>query len=346
MSNEPDSQRLPGDYPPLPAWSQEHAQPQDARAPEAVESATVPSMPPPFAEPTEQQTPIPQVDAPLLFQQYMVTSAPPKERIPHIGHIAMLALIALCCLAVSALLARAGVYFHLFGATTVEQAATEIHYTLGTEGIFYFLTLGASMVVFPLLWNKPFFPALQWRGSVARNNIAFLLGAAVICFVLAVLSGMLMPGPPDAPIDKMFRLPDAAWLLFGFGITLAPFFEELAFRGFLLPALSTAFDWAAEKVNHQPAHQVDTFDHPQWSIPAMVVSAVVTSILFAFMHAAQTGYSLGPFLLLVAVSLVLCGARLWFRSLAASVVIHASYNFLLFSLMFLGTSGFKHLDKM
>ena len=34
------------------------------------------------------------------------------------------------------------------------------------------------------------------------------------------------------------------------------------------------------------------------------------------------------------------------RSLAASVLVHASYNFLLFSLMLLGTSGFRHLDKM
>jgi membrane protease YdiL (CAAX protease family) len=42
----------------------------------------------------------------------------------------------------------------------------------------------------------------------------------------------------------------------------------------------------------------------------------------------------------------LCWARLATRSLAASVLVHASYNFLLFSLMLLGTSGFKHLDRM
>jgi len=64
------------------------------------------------------------------------------------------------------------------------------------------------------------------------------------------------------------------------------------------------------------------------------------------MHAEQTGYSLGPFLLLIAVSLVLCATRLSTRSLAASVLVHASYNFLLFSIMFLGTSGFQHLDKL
>jgi membrane protease YdiL (CAAX protease family) len=64
------------------------------------------------------------------------------------------------------------------------------------------------------------------------------------------------------------------------------------------------------------------------------------------MHAEQTGYSWGPFLLLVCVSLVLCWARLSTRSLAASVAVHASYNFLLFSLMLIGTQGFQHLDKM
>jgi hypothetical protein len=64
------------------------------------------------------------------------------------------------------------------------------------------------------------------------------------------------------------------------------------------------------------------------------------------MHAEQTGHALGPFLMLVCVSLVLCWARLSTRSLAASVLVHASYNFMLFAFMLLGTEGFRHLDKM
>jgi len=51
-------------------------------------------------------------------------------------------------------------------------------------------------------------------------------------------------------------------------------------------------------------------------------------------------------LLLVCVSLVLCWVRLGIRSLAASVMVHATYNLLLFSMMALGTGGFRHLDKM
>jgi membrane protease YdiL (CAAX protease family) len=78
----------------------------------------------------------------------------------------------------------------------------------------------------------------------------------------------------------------------------------------------------------------------------MAISSVVTSILFALMHAAQTGYSWGPVMLLLGVSLVLCWTRLTTRSLAASVLVHASYNFMLFSLMMFGTGGFRHLERM
>ena len=39
-------------------------------------------------------------------------------------------------------------------------------------------------------------------------------------------------------------------------------------------------------------------------------------------------------------------ARLVSRSLAASVFVHAFYNLLLFSMMMVGTGGFRNLDKM
>jgi membrane protease YdiL (CAAX protease family) len=285
-------------------------------------------------------------DASLLFQQFLRPEIPKQIRIPHMGHVGILALLALCGLAIAALIARAAVYYRLFGVTTITEAATEIHYTLGTEGIFYLLTLGGCLLVFPSVWHKGLFRGLQWRLGTALKQRNYLISAAVVCFILAMLDGWLMPGPSDAPIDRIFRMPGAAWILFGFGVTVAPFFEELAFRGFLLPALCTAFDWIAEKVTHEPPHLLDENDHPQWSTPAMVVAAILTSILFAFMHADQTGYSIGPFLLLIIVSLVLCWARLSTRSLAASIMVHACYNFLLFSFMFLGTGGFRHLDNM
>ena len=285
-------------------------------------------------------------DSPQLFEQFIHPALPPPDRIPNIGHVAILGLLALCSLFGASLIARLGVHYHLFGVETIMQAATEIHYTLGTEAIFYVLTFLGCLLVFPALWHRGFLAGLQWRGATAFHRSGFLAAAAVACFALALVNGVLMPGPEDAPIDKIFRMPGAAWMLFAFGVTLAPFFEEIAFRGFLLPALSTSFDWLAEKTSDEPPRPLDIDGHPQWSMQAMVVAAILTSILFAFMHADQTGYSLGPFLLLVCVSLVLCWARLAMRSLAASVLVHACYNFLLFSLMFFGTSGFRHLERM
>ncbi len=285
-------------------------------------------------------------DGPPLFLQFSRPPVPPQERIPNFGHVAVLVLIALCGLFGAALFARLGIHYHLFGVRTVTQAATEIHYTLGTEGIFYILTFAGCLLIFPIVWHKGLLEGIHWQGSAAVRRSRYLVSAAVACFGLALINGVLMPGPVDAPIDKIFRMPGAAWMLFAFGVTLAPFFEELGFRGFLLPAFCTFFDWISEKASDEPPRPLDEDGHPEWSIPAMTIASILTSILFAFMHADQTAYSLGPFLLLVCVSLVLCWARLSTRSLAASVLVHACYNFLLFSFMFLGTSGFRHLDRM
>jgi membrane protease YdiL (CAAX protease family) len=321
----------PGQFPPIEPEESERVQP--VSEPETVQREAEP-IPPAMLE-----------NSPILFRQYEVPERVVGARIPNLGHVGILALLALCGLFGASIAARAAMGMHLFGVKTLAEAANEIHYTLGTEAIFYMLTFLGALLIFPLLWHKSFFDGVQWRGRTALALRGRLVSAAVICFLLALTNGMLIPGPENAPIDRIFRMPGAAWLLFAFGVTAAPFFEELAFRGFLLPALCTGFDWAAETFWGAP-HLDDVDGSPQWSKQAMGAASVITSILFALLHGDQTAYALGPFLLLICVSLVLCWARLGTRSLAASVLVHASYNFILFSFMFLGTSGFRHLDRM
>jgi uncharacterized protein len=291
----------------------------------------------------EPLAPAPSPDTGQLFEHY---TRPSQERIPHLGHVALLALLALSGLAIVVILAQVAIMRHLFGVNTLTEAATNVRYLLGTQALLYVFTFVGSLIVFPLVWHKGFFAGLQWRGNRALQRSGYLIGAAALCFCLAMIDGYFFPGPNDAPIDRIFRMPGAAWILFAFGVTFAPFFEEIAFRGFLLPALATACDWIGEKASHRPRPGLDYNGHPLWSMPAMVIASLVTSLLFALMHADQTSYSLGPFLLLVLVSLVLCTARLRLRSLAASVLLHATYNFLLFSFMLIGTGGFRHFDKM
>jgi uncharacterized protein len=315
-------------------------------APEEVIAALHSIFPYDLPERTFPEEPPTPVEPPLLQSYVEHVALPSGPRIPHLGHL--LILVGLACIGLlgSGLLVRSALHFHLFGISSPQKALTDVHYTVGSMAILYLIAFGGALLVFPVLWHKSLFDGLQWNAPAALRHFRLLLGAACICFVLAMVDEVVLPGPNNAPIDKLFDTRAAAWLLFAFGVTFAPFFEEIIFRGFLLPALCTAFDWSIEKAFDTPVPPLDPNDHPQWSIGAMVFASIATSVPFALMHAEQTAWSLGPFLLLVCVSLVLCWARLATRSLAASVLVHAAYNFLLFSLMLLGTGGFRHLDKM
>jgi membrane protease YdiL (CAAX protease family) len=351
---------------------------------------------------------------PQMFQSFSAPEVRPEERIPNFGHLCLLGLLAGLGLLCTGLLTRAALAHHLFGISTLQKAIEDIHYELGTESALYLFTFIACLIIFPMVWHKSFFAGVQWNGATARRLWPRLLGAAFTCFLIALVNGLLIPGPSNTPIDQIFRAPGAAWILFGFGVTFAPFFEEMFFRGFLLPALCTAFDWTDECIFGRPdltlspkrrsllsvaamagvsivligtpaaliyavvirsvllfivvlpiapaallslnavrsphasqfIRPLGENGHPQWSLPAMATASVATSIPFALLHAQQTGWAIGPFCLLIGVSLVLCAVRLSTRSLASSVLVHASYNFMLFSIMMLGTGGFRHLDKM
>ena len=327
----------------------------DQPAPGELASDTLPSPAPDplfmaYAEPSPQlgaSAGPPSSFEPPLFQSFAQPPVLRPVRIPHLGHLSLLIPIGGVAFACTIAILILPMRLHLFGwSLSAQAAATNVPLILSSEAILYLITFAISLAVFPLFWHEKFLAGLQWRGAVALHRFWPLAATALGCAGLAALDELLMPGPSNAPIDKMFSAPGAAWLMFAFGTTLAPFFEEMFFRGFLLPALCTAWDWTTEQFAHKPTFPLDANGHPQWSIPAMAVASVLTSVPFALLHVDQQGHSLGPFLLLIVVSLVLCAVRLWTRSLAASTLVHASYNFIIFSLALIGTSGFRHFDKM
>lgn len=281
-----------------------------------------------------------------LFQSWSQTSIALPKRIPHLGHLALLAMLVLAGSLCSSALVLIGMHFHIYGVATLGEAESNVYYTLGSTAVLYLVAFPPSLILFPLFWKKSFFAGVQWQGVKALQMGWWLLATALGCFALAAVDQTLLPGPANAPIEDIFRTPGAAWLMFGFGVAFAPFFEEMAFRGFLLPALATAWDWAIEKSTGNPARPLDANGHPRWSIFAMVIASVFTTLPFALMHVKQQGHSLGPFLQVLAVSFILCAVRLKTRSLAASTLVHACYNFLLFFLMLVSTEGFRHLDKL
>lgn len=300
--------------------------------------------------------------AEALFSRYeYIPPRPIPPRKPNFGDLLVFLVIAFGSLRVSGAVVVTALHHHMFGVSTLKQAEEEVHYKIGSQALWYLVTLLFCLLIFPLVWSvqewirtqdagswktgPTFFGGIRWRVSAAARSLWRLFGAAGACFVAAIADEILMPGPANTPIDQTFHMPGAIWLLFGFGVTLAPLLEEIAYRGFLLPSLCTAYDWMGEQVKGLPP-RTDTSGRPRWSLLAMITGSILTSIPFALMHGEQTAYSVGPFLLLFAIGMVLCWIRLATGSLAASVLVHSSYNLLLFALMFLGTGGFRHLDRM
>jgi uncharacterized protein len=338
---------------------QPSGEPTDSPASDPLNPENAPTPPGEWTAESEKPNPQPGANRNLsaslaptedqpLFASYTWSQppAPREERIPHMGHLGILFLLALCALVGVNIVVALALHAKLWGISTAAQAQTDFHYALITQAALYLITFCGCLIAFPLIWRRPFFEGIHWQGNLALERFSRLVSAAVLCFFVAMINGILLPGPTDAPIDQLFKSPGAAWVLFGFGVTVAPFFEEMAFRGFLLSALCTAWDWSVEHLTGAPRRPLDENGDPNWSLTAKIVGSLITSLPFALMHGFQTAWSLGPFLLLIFVSLVLCWVRLSTRSLAASTIVHACYNLMLFSFMLLGTGGFKHLDRM
>ncbi len=250
------------------------------------------------------------------------------------GLVTMIGLIAL------------GLKLHWFGWRDTASLLANTRVALGSQLGIYMIAMAAAVPIYRTMWGRGLMEGLQWRPRVAAGLVKQLVVVAVACDVMAALGNALLPFPQHAPIDRMFTTAADAWLLFAFGVTAAPFFEEMIFRGFLVPALATAWEWAGERLTGRASRGVDAEGFPVWSQGAMVFAAMVASVPFALMHAAQVSHAWGPLSLLYGVSLVLCVVRLRTRSLAASMTVHACYNFLLFAAMLVQSEGFRHLERL
>jgi uncharacterized protein len=215
---------------------------------------------------------------------------------------------------------------------------------IGSEALSYIATLAVSWFLFPLLWKRSFAEGIQANPDAAlRNAIRLVPLGIVLSFTVQAISS-LATMPKDIPMDEFFRTPSDIWLVTAFGILLAPLFEEVLFRGFLLPAFAIAYDWLS--LPRTPAAYDQWHTNNKLTRPALAFSAVLTSILFATLHGFQTNFAWPVLSLLFCVSLALCYVRLRLRSVVASILIHASYNATIFAIAFVATGGYRHLDKL
>jgi membrane protease YdiL (CAAX protease family) len=303
---------------------------------------------------------------------------PRSQTVPHLGHALLFgALVLLASILIGIGFALALLHLKPYVHETGEQMQTDPRFVIPLEAVMYAVAASASLLIFPLLWRRSFGEGVHFRAVVARHRWWLLAGIGVATSVVVQVLSIFLPIPKELPIDKFFTNPIGVWLVAIFGVTVAPAFEELAFRGFLLPSLASAWDWVAgrgvrerllrhsnaapaepptelagyavadyQAVGNDPAELGNPNPDPRWSLPALIFSSVITSIGFALLHGGQLAHSFAPLAVLFVVSLVLCITRLRFHSLAASTVVHSLYNATIFVMLFVGTDGFRHLDKL
>jgi membrane protease YdiL (CAAX protease family) len=270
----------------------------------------------------------------------------PPGRTPNFGHTILFFTVAIIVLLLTSFSVFAlAMSLHLLGRETPEQLLREPRLLIPTMAVGYLIAGAIVWAIFTYLWQRSFAQALHWNfAAVRRRWVRLLVGGIALSLMVQFLSNFL-PIPKTLPIDDFFRTPADVWMVALFGTFMAPVFEELAFRGFLLPSIASAWDWLRGQRRELEDGTSQDRD-PRWSIAALVASCTVTSIAFALVHADQLAHAWAPLSVLFAVSLVLCGVRLWTQSLAASTFIHATYNGTIFTILFFATGGFRHLDKI
>jgi membrane protease YdiL (CAAX protease family) len=260
------------------------------------------------------------------------------RRIPHLGHAILFFSIAYFFLNLSVLI--------LFAVLHISLEAMEKHQGIGlvSQALSYIPTLLLSAWLFPRLWRGPFLQGIQWNFLAVRRRWYWVVGGAVLLSAAVSVAVFFIPAPSKNLLDDLITTPRAAWLIGGYSVLIAPLMEEIAFRGFLLPAFATAYDWLA--LERTPAGLQRWKNSAMHSTSALIFAAVFSSIPFALLHAGQLSHAWGALGVLYVVSLILSFVRIRTHSVACSTLMHATYNLSLFVVFFVSSGGFHHLESL
>ncbi len=278
------------------------------------------------------------MESPGVEMEPVVVVAEGPVRVPNLLHFLLfLALTVFSLVVCEAVLL-------VCASGTLQDRLGSAKLQLGVEFLGYAVTLAVAWFAFAAIWERPFLTGIAWRWSAVRW---WMGGAGLGLGFLSQAVESLLPVPKHAPIEDLFRAPGVIWFLTGFGTAFAPLFEEVLFRGMLLPGLAHAIDWMGlpKDVTVMEAWRRSPGGLGGYTRVAVVGAAVVTSLVFAAIHAPQIGYTWSAVAVLGCVSMVLCWVRVRYDSVAASTVVHGFYNLSVFVTIFVGTDGFRHLEK-
>ena len=261
---------------------------------------------------------IPPVEQPA--PEISTSLAPPPPENPAWNLVDVLWVTAIWLITVVSLGILVGfVIFALHGAKKFQGETAALVVPLQTVAYLLMVALIAHMI--RLRRGGRFLSAISWKAPPVGTALLALAGGMGLAFLSEGFSIMFSRWTPKSlPIERFFRDADSAYLMAFYGVIVAPFVEELFFRGFLYPALARRI--------------------------GVSTSVILTASAFALMHWQQLAHAWVPLLWLFLVGTVLTVVRALTKSLAASVLVHLSYNSTLFLVIFLVTHGFRQMERV
>ncbi len=192
-------------------------------------------------------------------------------------------------------------------------------FLLCLQAIFYVFLFAYIYLLVKVHYGTAFWHALHWRKlGLGRATRYFLGGVALSMFVMLVPT--FLPEKKSFPLEKMFSSTSNAYAIAFFAVVVAPFMEELLFRGVLF-----------------------AFFQKNAGLRFAIFG---TAVLFAGLHVPEYWGAWDHVVLILVVGLVLSTVRGLTDSLTPSVILHAAYNATLMAVLFLQTDQFRKLPEM
>jgi membrane protease YdiL (CAAX protease family) len=198
----------------------------------------------------------------------------------------------------------------------LQKLQTNVTFILTLQLVWYGLLLAYIYLFITLYYKTSFLSALKWKKLSAHNTVRYLLGGAALSLVVMIIPPLL-PQKKGFPLEKMFNSPASAYAIAAFAVLVAPFMEELLFRGLLF-----------------------AFFEKNGGLSFAVVS---TALLFAGLHIPEYWGAWNNVIMILVVGLTFSIVRGLTGSLTPSFVLHLAYNGTLMFLLFLQTQHFHRM---
>jgi hypothetical protein len=173
------------------------------------------------------------------------------------------------------------------------------YFVLLSQFFLYIILVGFIFLLITRKYGLDFSVALKLEKIPAAGVRVFVM-LGLILAVLVMLLSTVYPSARETPLEKIFGQGRALYFFALFGVIVAPFTEELIFRGFLYPLIE--------------------------KMAGRVIAIVVTAAIFAGLHVPQLWGSWPAIGLILFVGLVLSSIRAVTGLLTPSWIIHLAYN--------------------